>query len=38
MAGAKLKRLCLGEGKNGTIRYLREEMLAYEKQKLVTMN
>ncbi len=35
---AKLQRLCLGEGKNGTVRYLREEVLAYEKQKLVAMN
>ncbi len=32
---AGLKRLCLGNGKNGTIRYLKKEVIAYEKEKLV---
>jgi len=27
---AGLKRLCLGEGKNGMVRYLRKEVEAYE--------
>lgn len=30
-----LTRLCLGEGKNGTIRYLRKEVIAYEKNRLI---
>ena len=30
-----LTRLCLGEGKNGTIRYLRKEVIAYEKERLI---
>ena len=33
-----LKRLCLGEGKNGTIRYLREEVTVYEENQLIGMN
>lgn len=32
---AGLKRLCIGEGKNGTVRYIREEVLAYEAKRLV---
>ncbi len=32
---AGLTRLCLGEGKNGTVRYLREEVTAYEKERLI---
>ena len=27
---AGLRRLCLGKGKNGNIRYLKKEVLAYE--------
>lgn len=34
---ASLTRLCLGEGKNGTVRYLREEVAAYEKQRQVRL-
>ena len=30
-----LTRLCLGEGKNGTIRYLRKEVIAHEKERLI---
>ena len=30
---AKLTQLCLGEGKNGTIRYMRKEVEAYEKTR-----
>lgn len=36
MAG--LTRLCLGYGKNGSVRYLRKEVLAYEQERLVSMN
>ena len=32
---AGLSRLCIGEGKNGSIRYLRKEVVAYEEQRLV---
>ncbi|HML74502.1 MAG TPA: hypothetical protein PKB02_08385 [Anaerohalosphaeraceae bacterium] len=35
---AGLSRLCLGEGKNGSVRYVREEVFAYEKNRLVSMN
>jgi|GEM_PF-2074174 len=35
---AGLTRLCLGEGKNGTVRYLREEVVAYENKRLEVMN
>jgi len=35
---AKLKRLCIGEGKNGSVRYMREEVLAYENKRLEAMN
>ncbi len=31
-----LTRLCIGEGKNGSIRYLTKEVIAYEKVRLVT--
>ena len=34
---ASLTRLCLGEGKNGTVRYLREEVEAYEKSRQVKL-
>ncbi|MGD0573411.1 MAG: hypothetical protein ABSB11_10395 [Sedimentisphaerales bacterium] len=33
---AGLTRLCLGKGKNGTVMYLREEVVAYEKQRLIS--
>ena len=32
---AGLSRLCIGEGKNGSIRYLRKEVNAYEEERLV---
>jgi len=32
---AGLSRLCIGERKNGSIRYLRKEVVAYEEQRLV---
>ena len=32
---AGLKRVCLGEGKNGIIRYIREEVEAYEVTRTV---
>ena len=31
-------RLCIGEGANGAIRYLREEVNTYETKMLVQMN
>ena len=34
---ASLTRLCLGKGKNGTVRYLREEVIAYEQQRQVRL-
>ena len=30
-----LSRLCIGEGKNGSIRYLRKEVIAYEEESLI---
>jgi len=33
---AGLRRLCLGCGKNGIVRYLRKEVIAYEQERLVT--
>lgn len=32
---ANLSRLCLGEGRNGIVRYLREEVDAYEASRRV---
>ena len=32
---AGLKRLCLGVGKNGNIRYLKKEVIAYENKMLI---
>jgi len=32
---AGLKRLCLGEGKNGMIRYIRKEVEAYELDRTI---
>mgnify|MGYP002725836814 CR=1 FL=1 len=34
---ARLTRICLGEGKNGLIRYRREEVIAYEEARQVRM-
>jgi hypothetical protein len=34
---AGLTRMCLGEGKNGTVRYLREEVEAHEKTRQVKL-
>lgn len=34
---ASLTRLCLGEGKNGTVRYLREEVEDHEQSRLVKL-
>jgi len=34
---AGFTRLCLGDGKNGMIRYLREEVIAYEASRCVVM-
>ena len=31
-------RLCLGEGKNGTVRYVRKEVEAYEASRQVQMS
>jgi len=30
---ARLKRVCLGKGENGMVRYLRKEVIAYEKAR-----
>ncbi len=30
---ARLKRVCLGKGENGMVRYLRKEVVAYEKAR-----
>lgn len=35
---AGLRRLCLGHGKNGSVRYLRKEVIAYEQTRLIQMN
>lgn len=32
---AGLRRVCLGDGKNGIIRYIRQEVEAYEAQRTV---
>lgn len=32
---AGIPRLCLGQGKNGMVRYPRKEVMAYEKERLV---
>lgn len=34
---AGLTRVCLGEGKNGMVRYLREEVVAYEASRRIVM-
>ena len=33
-----LSRLCLGSGANGTIRYDREEVIAYEQSRRITLS
>ena len=35
---ARLKRVCLGKGANGMVRYLRKEVIAYEKTQQEQMN
>ena len=35
---AGLTRLCLGEGKNGIVRYVREEVEAYEANRRVKLS
>ncbi len=32
---AGIKRICLGEGKNGMVRFLREEVEAYEQNRII---
>lgn len=32
---AGFRRVCLGEGKNGMVRYLREEVEAYEQSRMI---
>ncbi len=32
---ARLSRICLGEGRNGIVRYFREEVVAYEASRRV---
>ncbi len=34
---ARFTRLCLGDGKNGMIRYLKEEVIAYEASRRIVM-
>jgi predicted DNA-binding transcriptional regulator AlpA len=34
---AGLRRLCIGEGKNGSVRYLRKEVTTYEEERLVAV-
>lgn len=34
---AGLTRLCLGEGRNGMVRYLKEEVVAYEASRRIVM-
>jgi len=34
---AGLTRMCLGDGKNGMVRYLREEVVAYEASRQIVM-
>lgn len=34
---ARLKRVCFGKGVNGMVRYLRKEIVAYEKSKQAQM-
>lgn len=34
---ARLTRICLGEGKNGIVRYDRKEVIAYEASRRIVM-
>ena len=34
---AQLTQLCLGEGRNGNIRYIREEVEAYEEKRQIRL-
>jgi hypothetical protein len=34
---AGLSRVCLGEGKSGMVRYIREEVIAYEESRRSTL-
>jgi hypothetical protein len=34
---AGFTRLCLGDGRNGLVRYLREEVMAYEASRHIVM-
>jgi len=34
---ACLSRICLGEGRNGMVRYLKEEVIAYEASRCIAM-
>jgi hypothetical protein len=34
---AGLTRVCLGDGKNGMVRYIREEVIAYEESRRVSL-
>ena len=36
-AVAGLTRVCLGDGKNGMVRYIREEVIAYEQSRRVSL-
>lgn len=35
---ARLSRVCLGEGRNGLVRYKREEVIAYEESRRVQLS
>ena len=35
---AGISKLCLGQGKNGTVRYPRKEVMAYEQERLISTN
>lgn len=35
---AGMTRICLGEGKNGIVRYLRQEALAFESERTIKLN
>ena len=35
---ARLTRICLGEGSNGIVRYIREEVIAFEEKRRVILS
>ena len=35
---AGMTRICLGEGRNGIVRYLRDEALAFESERTIKLN